>query len=91
MYYEKYGNYENFTSTATRKLEELENDFISLSTKNTPNRRDFSVLVIEHLKNRVLALEEMLTGKDALINFFLKLKFNVARKIFHQKRSRMLI
>ena len=24
MYYEKYGNYENFTSTATRKLEELE-------------------------------------------------------------------
>ena len=70
----------NFTRVAERKFEELGNAFVNLSTQNPPIHRDDSELAIGLLKNKILTPEKKLTEKDALINFLLKEKVDVAKK-----------
>lgn len=70
----------NLTRVAENFFEELENAFVSLSAKNPPSHRDNSKFATELFKNKLLTLEKMLTGKDALINFLLQEKVHVAKK-----------
>ena len=60
------------TQAVERKFQELENVILDLSTKDRQSHGGESDVVIELLKNRILALEVHLIDEDAIINFLLQ-------------------